>query len=159
MKVEPGTRLGPYEIVGPIGAGGTGEVYRANDARLGREVAITALPSHLSDNPELTTRFEREAEAISQLTHPHICTLYDVARKTAPTSSSWNCSKGNRWPTFSQRARFRPSKVLFENHEVFTFAAAKDGKRFIAAENPNPGAEPRLDIVVNWFADVRCELP
>jgi serine/threonine-protein kinase len=78
MQLEPGTRLGPYEIVGPIGAGGMGEVYRAKDTRLGRDVAIKVLPSHLSDNPELKTRFEREAKAISQLTHPHICTLYDV---------------------------------------------------------------------------------
>ncbi len=78
MQLEAGARLGPYEIVGPIGAGGMGEVYRAKDTRLGREVAIKVLPSHLSDNPELKTRFEREAKAISQLTHPHICTLYDV---------------------------------------------------------------------------------
>jgi eukaryotic-like serine/threonine-protein kinase len=78
MQFKSGFRLGPYEIVGPIGAGGMGEVYRAKDTRLGREVAIKVLPSHLSDNPELKTRFEREAKAISQLTHPHICTLYDV---------------------------------------------------------------------------------
>jgi len=78
MQLEPGTRLGPYEIVGPIGAGGMGEVYRAKDTRLGREVAIKVLPSHLSDNPDLKARLEREAKAISQLTHPHICTLYDI---------------------------------------------------------------------------------
>jgi serine/threonine-protein kinase len=78
MQLEPGVRLGPYEIVGPLGAGGMGEVYRAKDTRLGREVAIKVLPSHLSNNPELKARLEREAKAISQLTHPHICTLYDV---------------------------------------------------------------------------------
>ena len=78
MHLEPGARLGPYEIVGPIGAGGMGEVYRAKDTRLGREVAIKVLPSHLSNHPDLKARFEREAKAISQLTHPHICTLYDV---------------------------------------------------------------------------------
>ena len=64
--------------LGPLGAGGMGEVCRAKDTRLGREVAIKVLPSHLSDNPDLKTRFEREVKAISQLTHPHICTLYDV---------------------------------------------------------------------------------
>ena len=78
MPLASGARLGPYEIVGPLGAGGMGEVYRAKDTRLGREVAIKVLPSHLSDNPKLKARFEREAKAISQLTHPHICTLYDV---------------------------------------------------------------------------------
>jgi len=78
MQLETGVRLGPYEIVGPIGAGGMGEVYRAKDTRLGREVAIKVLPSHLSDNPDLKARLEREAKAISQLTHPHICTLYDI---------------------------------------------------------------------------------
>ncbi len=78
MTLATGTRLGPYEVISPIGAGGMGEVYKAKDARLGREVAIKVLPSHLTDDPDLKARFEREARAISQLTHPHICTLYDV---------------------------------------------------------------------------------
>jgi Tol biopolymer transport system component len=78
MTLPAGTRLGPYEILSPLGAGGMGEVYRARDTRLGRDVAVKVLPSHLSDSPELKQRFEREAKAISQLTHPHICTLYDV---------------------------------------------------------------------------------
>jgi Tol biopolymer transport system component len=78
MTLSARTRLGPYEILSPIGAGGMGEVYRAKDTRLGRDVAVKVLPSHLSESPELKQRFEREAKAISQLTHPHICTLYDV---------------------------------------------------------------------------------
>jgi eukaryotic-like serine/threonine-protein kinase len=78
MALVAGTRLGPYEIVSPIGAGGMGEVYRATDTRLDRTVAIKVLTSHLSDNPELKQRFEREAKAISSLNHPHICTLHDV---------------------------------------------------------------------------------
>jgi len=61
MPLTPGTRLGPYEIVAPLGAGGMGEVFRATDTRLGREVAIKVLPQHLSDNPEVRARFEREA--------------------------------------------------------------------------------------------------
>jgi len=71
-------RLGPYEIIAPLGAGGMGEVYRARDTRLERTVAIKVLPEHLSCNPDSKQRFEREARAISSLNHPHICTLYDV---------------------------------------------------------------------------------
>ncbi len=78
MALTPGTRLGPYEVQSPLGAGGMGEVYRANDTRLDRTVAIKILPSHLSDNPEAKQRFEREARAISSLNHPNICVLHDV---------------------------------------------------------------------------------
>jgi Tol biopolymer transport system component len=78
MPLTSGTKLGPYEILSPLGAGGMGEVYRARDTRLDRTVAIKVLPSHLSDNVELRQRFDREAKAISALQHPHICTLHDV---------------------------------------------------------------------------------
>ncbi len=73
-----GTKLGPYEIIAPAGAGGMGEVYRARDTRLDRTVAIKILPSYLSERPESKQRFEREARAISSLQHPNICTLYDI---------------------------------------------------------------------------------
>ena len=75
MKLSPGTRLGPYQIVAPLGAGGMGEVYRAKDTRLDREVAVKVLPQHLSANPEVRARFEREAKTVSSLNHPSICTL------------------------------------------------------------------------------------
>jgi len=75
------TRLGPYEILEPIGAGGMGEVYRARDTRLDRTVAIKVLLAHVADQPELRQRFEREARAVSSLNHPHICTLYDVGQQ------------------------------------------------------------------------------
>jgi Tol biopolymer transport system component/predicted Ser/Thr protein kinase len=81
VTLSPGSRLGPYEIVAPLGAGGMGEVYRAKDTRLGRDVAIKVLSSDLSSSPELRQRFEREARTISQLSHPHICALYDVGRE------------------------------------------------------------------------------
>jgi len=81
MRLSSGTRLGPYEIVSPLGAGGMGEVYRAKDTRLGRDVAVKVLPEHLTDDPEVRTRFEREARTISSLSHPHICTLHDVGRE------------------------------------------------------------------------------
>ncbi len=81
MPLAPGTRLGPHEVLGPLGAGGMGEVYRARDTRLDRTVALKVLPSHLSDNEELRQRFEREAKTISALSHPHICALYDVGNQ------------------------------------------------------------------------------
>lgn len=78
MPLTPGTKLGPYEIVTALGAGGMGEVYRARDTRLNRVVAIKILPAHLSQNADAKERFDREARAISSLSHPNICHLYDV---------------------------------------------------------------------------------
>jgi eukaryotic-like serine/threonine-protein kinase len=81
MALSAGTKLGPYEIVAPLGAGGMGEVYRALDPRIDRTVAIKILPSHLSEKPEARERFEREARAISQLSHANICHLYDLGQQ------------------------------------------------------------------------------
>lgn len=78
MALRSGTRLGPYEILAPLGAGGMGEVYRAKDIRLDRTVAVKILPAHLSSDPELKQRMEREAKAISALQHANICTLHDI---------------------------------------------------------------------------------
>ncbi len=82
MPLNPGQKLGPYEIQDALGAGGMGEVYRATDTRLDRTVAVKVLPTHLSANPELKQRFDREARAISSLSHPHICALYDVGHES-----------------------------------------------------------------------------
>jgi Tol biopolymer transport system component/predicted Ser/Thr protein kinase len=81
MAILPGRRLGPYEILSAIGAGGMGEVYKARDTRLDRIVAIKVLPAHLADRAELRERFEREAKTIASLNHPHICTLYDTGHQ------------------------------------------------------------------------------
>jgi eukaryotic-like serine/threonine-protein kinase len=81
MVLSTGTKLGAYEIESPLGAGGMGEVYRARDTRLDRTVAIKVLPGHLSESPEAKERFEREARSISALSHPHICTLYDIGHQ------------------------------------------------------------------------------
>jgi eukaryotic-like serine/threonine-protein kinase len=78
MALTSGTKLGPNEIQSSLGAGGMGEVYRARDARLEPTVAVKILPMHLSDHPGAKQRFEREARAISSLSHPNICHLYDV---------------------------------------------------------------------------------
>ena len=81
MTILPGRRLGPYEILSAIGAGGMGEVYRARDTRLDRIVAIKVLPAHLADRADLRERFDREAKTIASLNHPHICTLYDTGHQ------------------------------------------------------------------------------
>jgi eukaryotic-like serine/threonine-protein kinase len=81
MALTSHTKLGPYEIVSGIGAGGMGEVYRARDTRLDRTVAIKVLPEHLADKTDLRERFEREARTVASLNHPHICTLFDIGHQ------------------------------------------------------------------------------
>ncbi len=81
MLLSPGTRLGPYEILAPLGAGGMGEVYRARDTRLGRTVAVKVLAAHLAGHADLRQRLEREAKAISSLSHPNICVLHDIGHQ------------------------------------------------------------------------------
>ncbi len=81
MPLEPGTRLGQFEVLSPIASGGMGEVYKATDTRLNRTVAIKVLLSHRADQPQLRERFQREAETIASLNHPHICTLYDIGHQ------------------------------------------------------------------------------
>src|ERR1041385_8130543 len=78
MPLAKGTLLGPYQVEAPLGAGGMGEVYRATDTRLNRTVAIKVLPPHFINQPEMKTRFDREAQVIAGLHHPNICVLYDV---------------------------------------------------------------------------------
>src|SRR5262245_29685368 len=81
MSLAAGTRLGPYEISGPIGSGGMGEVYRARDTRLGRDVAVKVLPATLATDPDRQARFEREARVVASLSHPNICAIFDVGRQ------------------------------------------------------------------------------
>src|ERR1700738_5038482 len=78
MALAPGTRLGIYEIQSPLGAGGMGEVYRATDTRLGRDVALKILPAEMARDPERLARFRREARAVATLNHPHIVTIFSV---------------------------------------------------------------------------------
>src|SRR5882762_4686035 len=89
-----GRRLGPYDILGLVGAGGMGEVYRARDTRLNRTIAIKVLPSSLAREPERRKRFEREAQAVSSLNHPHICTLHDVGSQDGVDFLVMECVEG-----------------------------------------------------------------
>ena len=88
MRLSAGIRLGPYEGLATLGEGGMGEVYRARDTQLKRDVALTVLPPQVSGAAERPARFERGAKAISQLNHPHICTLSDVGGASVPNPGS-----------------------------------------------------------------------
>src|SRR5712671_5129840 len=94
MPLAPGTKLGPYEILAPLGAGGMGEVYRARDTRLERTVAIKILPAKFSSDPVRKQRFEREAKTISSLNHPHICTLHDIGHQDGVDYLVMECVEG-----------------------------------------------------------------
>src|SRR5262250_2590774 len=94
MALISGTKLGPYEILSSLGAGGMGEVYRARDTRLERTVAIKVLPAHLSSDPVRKQRFEREAKTISNLNHPHICVLHDIGHQDGIEYLVMECVEG-----------------------------------------------------------------
>jgi len=93
--LSTGERLGPYEILGRVGAGGMGEVYRALDPRLGREVAIKVLPEHLARDPQAVARFEREARAVAALSHPNILAIFDVGSDQGKTYSVTELLEGD----------------------------------------------------------------
>src|SRR5262245_10642046 len=94
MPLPVGTRLGPYEIVSPIGAGGMGEVYRARDPRLNRTIAIKILPEPLANDAERRLRFEREAQSLAALTHPNIVTIHSVEQADGVLFLTMECVDG-----------------------------------------------------------------
>jgi serine/threonine protein kinase len=97
MSLAAGTRLGPYEIVGPLGAGGMGEVYRARDTKLDRDVALEVLPVGALASGPARARLVREARLAASLNHPSICTVHDVDESTAAGTSRWSWLTAGRW--------------------------------------------------------------
>src|SRR5215470_4731185 len=117
MSLASGTKLGPYEIQSPLGAGGMGEVYRARDTRLDRLVAVKVLPSHLA-NAEAKQRFDREARAISALSHPNICTLYDVGHQDGISYLVMELLEGETVSHRLVRGPLSPDQVLKYGSEI-----------------------------------------
>ena len=118
MVLIAGSRLGPYEIQSPLGAGGMGEVYRALDTRLDRIVAVKILPSHLSEDPEAKERFDREARTISSLNHPNICTLHDVGHQDGVDYLVMECLEGETLASRLDRGALAPDQVLKYGIEI-----------------------------------------
>ena len=111
MALTAGTRLGPYEILAPIGAGGMGEVYRASDTKLDREVAIKVLPAALAQDPERLARFEREAKVLASLNHPNIAQIYGVEDRRSRAGDGVGAGRdAQRTAPAGDRARTTPSK-------------------------------------------------
>ena len=107
---SPGSRLGPYELAGLLGAGGMGEVYRGRDTRLDRAVAIKRLPPALASDPEARSRLEREARAIAALNDPHICTLYDVGHDDQSDYLVMELVEGETLASRIERGRCRSTR-------------------------------------------------
>ena len=97
MSLQPGTTLGPYEVAALIGQGGMGEVYRAKDTKLGRDVALKVLPDLFAGDPERLARFQREARVLASLNHPNIASIYGLEESEGVRGWCWSSSKGRRW--------------------------------------------------------------
>jgi len=138
MPLAPGTKLGPYEIAGPLGAGGMGEVYRAKDTRLGRTVAIKILPAHLSNDPVRKERFEREAKTISSLNHPHICVLYDVGHQDGTDYLVLECVEGETLAKRLERGPLPLEQVLKYGAQIAD-ALDKAHRRGVVHRDLKPG--------------------
>jgi TolB-like protein len=124
MALSAGTRLGPYEVVSPLGAGGMGEVYRARDERLGREVAVKVLPEAVSSDRERLRRFEREARSASALNHPNVVTIYDVGRADAVSWIAMELVTGNSLRRLLAAGRLPMKGVLAIGTQIATGLAA-----------------------------------
>src|SRR4030095_11810284 len=112
MSLVPGTSLGPYEVISFVGAGGMGEVYRARDTRLDRFVALKVLSPQLAANPESLERFTHEARTLSQLSHPHVCAVYDVGQERNTHYIVMECLEGRTMAAQIRRGALRVGEAI-----------------------------------------------
>jgi len=157
MSLTAGSKLGPYEIISPLGTGGMGEVYRARDTRLDRSVAIKILPKEMSADPLRKQRFEREAKTISSLNHPHICVLHDIGSQDGidylvMECSSFHADKPQLWSP--GQFNCSGSSLDFDLHP--------DGKRFAVLKVGSTGEAPKMDkvsLIFNFLDELRRKVP
>src|SRR5687767_5467174 len=112
MALGPGSRVGSYEIISPLGAGGMGEVYRARDPRLNRDVALKVLPSAFADDPERLARFEREAQVLAALNHPHIATIHGIEEKDGARALVLELVEGETLAEIIARGPLAPNEAV-----------------------------------------------
>jgi len=144
MALTSGTKLGPYEIQSPLGAGGMGEVYRARDTRLERSVAIKILPAHFSSDPLRKQRFEREAKTISNLNHPHICVLHDVGSQDGIDYLVMECVEGETLVERELTPRnFRIQFQVERDHDLSNCAL------YFRPSPPLPCPPPRCSAIID----------
>ena len=142
-----GTRLGPYEVVAPLGSGGMGEVYRARDAKLGRDVAIKVLPAAFAKDPDRLARLEREARLLASLNHPHIATAVDGRLMAVPVRTQPALEVGAPMPLFA----VKPAAMWKD------FDIARDGRKILAVIPQSRANEQPLSVIVNWTAGLAAK--
>src|ERR1700731_1217947 len=130
-RVAVGARLGPYEILAPLGSGGMGEVYRAKDPRLGRDVAVKVLPASFSADPDRLRRFEQEAKAAGVLNHPNITAVYDIGTHEGAPYVVQELLEGETLRTALAAERLSPSRLLDIGVQLAQGLAAAHEKRIV----------------------------
>ena len=143
MRLEPGSRLNHYAIAASIGAGGMGEVYRATDTKLDRDVAIKVLPTEVAQDPARLARFEREAKLLAALNHPSIAHVYGFESATLPDGST---------------AHFLAMELV-EGEDLLSFDVAPDGQRFLLIRNLTPAPLARVVVSLGEAAEIGGKAP
>jgi serine/threonine protein kinase len=141
--LAPGSRLGPYEILSSLGAGGMGEVFRAKDARLGREVAIKVLPKELATDPERLARFEREARAVAALSHPNILAIHDFGTEGETTYAVLELLEGETLRAKIKAAALPLRKAIDYGVQLANGRRARPGHRPPRSEAREHHRDPR----------------
>jgi eukaryotic-like serine/threonine-protein kinase len=174
MPIQSGTHLGPYEILSAIGAGGMGEVYRARDSKLARDVAIKVLPAAFAHDVERMARFQREAKVLASLNHPNIASIYGLEDSGATHALVMELVEG---PTLADRIQRGPipidealriAKQICEALEYVPTAGtflfydvSRDGHRFLMLKpaTEQEAASTQINVVLNWFEELKRLVP
>ncbi len=159
MALAPGTRLGAYEIVALIGSGGIGEVYRARDSRLNRDVAIKVLPADVAADHDRLARFEREAQVLASLNHRNVANIYGLEDSSGTPALVMELVEG---PTLADRivkgAIHDALPIAKQTAEGLEADVTPDGQRFLINGPPaDPG--PPMTVVLNWSEELKQRVP